>query len=123
MTGFGFTGRFKLKKTDEFSSVFNFRRRVSGPVLVIHYMPNTLGYPRLGLVVGKKTAKLAVRRNYMRRVLRELFRQQKHALDAVDILVRPQKSFSAKNYPEIAAEFQQLIAVLQSRLAKARDVS
>jgi len=42
VTGFGFPGRYKLKKTDEFSSVFNFRRRISGIVLALHYMPNTL---------------------------------------------------------------------------------
>ena len=42
----------------------------------MHYMPNALEHARLGLIVGKKTARRAVQRNYMKRVLRELFRQQ-----------------------------------------------
>jgi ribonuclease P protein component len=114
VTDFGFTGRLKLKKTDEFSSVFNFRKRISGAIMVIHYMPNALGYPRLGIIIGKKTVRLAVRRNYMRRVLRELFRQGQHALGGVDILVRPYKEFAHQQHAEISAEFLQLLGKLRT---------
>jgi ribonuclease P protein component len=114
VTDFGFTGRLKLKKTDEFSSVFNFRKRISGMAMVVHYMPNALGYPRLGMVVGKKTVRLAVRRNYMKRVLRELFRQGRHALGGVDILVRPYKEFTHQQYAEISEEFLQLLGKLRT---------
>jgi len=114
VTGLGFNSRYKIKKTDEFSSVFNFRKRISGAAIVIHYMPNTLGYPRLGMIVGKKTVRLAVRRNYMRRVLRELFRQGQHALGGVDILVRPYKEFAHQQHAEISAEFQQLLGKLRT---------
>jgi ribonuclease P protein component len=112
VTGFGFPGRYKLKKTDEFSSVFNFRRRLFGEFLVVHYMPNSLGYPRVGLIVGKKTARLAVQRNYIKRVLRELFRQERHTLPEVDLLVRPIKKFGRDDFGLIRIEclrlFQQL---------------
>ena len=115
MTDFGFTGRFKIKKTDDFSSVFNFRKRISGQFLVIHYMPNALEHARVGLIVGKKTARRAVQRNYMKRLLRELFRHEHHALGGVDILVRPQKAFTHENFSQIKAEFQQLINKLCER--------
>ncbi len=115
MTGFGFPGRYKLKKTDEFSSVFNFRKRISGIVLAFHYMPNTLGYPRIGLVVGKKTARRAVQRNYMKRVLRDLFRLERPALGSVDILVRPLKAYSRSDFAVVQAEFRQLLDKLRRR--------
>lgn len=35
---------------------------------------NRLGYPRLGMVIAKKSVKLAVRRNAIKRRLRESFR-------------------------------------------------
>ena len=54
-----FTKKAKLIKTDEFSSVFNFRKRISARFLVVHYQPNTITHARLGLVVGKKIAKLS----------------------------------------------------------------
>lgn len=115
MTGFGFPSRYKLKKTDEFSSVFNFRKRLSGNVLALHYMPNTLGYARLGLVVGKKIAKRAVQRNYMKRSLRELFRQEQASLGAVDLLVRPLKGYSRGDFNLIKLEFNALLDRLRRR--------
>jgi ribonuclease P protein component len=115
VTDFGFTSRLKIKKTDDFSSVFNFRKRIAGQFLVIHYMPNTLEHARVGLIVGKKTARRAVDRNYMKRVLRELFRHEQNALGGVDILVRPQKLYTHENFAQIKAEFVQLINKLCER--------
>lgn len=81
----------------------------------MHYMPNTLGHARLGVVVGKKIARLAVRRNYMKRVLREMFRREQPQLQGVDILVRPQQAFTHANFADIEAEFRQLIDKLHKR--------
>ena len=43
---------------------------------------------RLGLVVTKKGNPKAVRRNRIKRIIREQFRRQAHALPAVDIVVQ-----------------------------------
>jgi len=91
LTSLRFSKQAKLLKTDEFSSVFNFRKRISAHYLVMHYQPNSQEQARLGLVVGKKTCKLAVDRNYMRRVLREFFRIQQHQIAHVDLVVRAKK--------------------------------
>ena len=104
----------KLTKTDEFSSVFNFRKRLSlQPYLSFHYQPNTLSLFRLGMVVGKKTQKLAVKRNYMRRVLRELMRKKQEQLLNFDIVIRIQKSFYRNDFVEIETEVDQMIAKLK----------
>jgi ribonuclease P protein component len=109
----------KLIKTDEFSSVFNFRKRIATEYLALHYQTNQLQRPRLGLVVGKKTAKLAVSRNYMRRVLRELFRLQQHEISAADIILRVQKKFDKRDFQLIKLEFNALVVKLNQRLARA----
>jgi ribonuclease P protein component len=106
----------KMIKTDDFSSVFNFRKRLSSQYLAMHYQPNTLQHARLGLVIGKKTAKLAVTRNYMRRVLRELFRLQQHEVCRVDLIVRVQKKFSKVDFIQIKQEFNTLIEKLNQRV-------
>jgi len=49
----------KLTKTDEFSSVFNFRKRLSSQHLSFHYQPNMLSLFRLGMVIGKKNTKIS----------------------------------------------------------------
>ena len=109
----------KLIKTDEFSSVFNFRKRIATEYLALHYQTNQLQRPRLGLVVGKKTAKLAVSRNYMRRVLRELFRLKQHEILAADIILRVQKKFEKRDFQLIQLEFNALVVKLNQRLARA----
>ncbi|SDO33852.1 ribonuclease P protein component [Vreelandella arcis] len=48
---------------------------------------NTLGHPRLGLVVSKKNVKLAVDRNRFKRLVRESVRLRQDQLPAVDIVV------------------------------------
>jgi ribonuclease P protein component len=110
-----FTKKAKLIKTDEFSSVFNFRKRISARCLAVHYQPNDLGFARLGLVVGKKVAKRAVDRNYMRRVLREFFRIQQHEINPVDLVVRVQKKFEKEDFLQIKQEFESLMEKVNRR--------
>ena len=110
-----FPRELKLLKTDEFSSVFSFRKRIASSTLVLHYQPNQLGHPRMGLVVSKKIARLSVDRNYMRRVLRELFRKNKSNFKNIDFIIRPQKNFCAKNYNEIVQEFDMLVGKLNKK--------
>jgi ribonuclease P protein component len=106
----------KMIKTDEFSSVFNFRKCISSQYLVMHYQPNALQRARLGLVVGKKTSKLAVSRNYMRRVLREFFRLNQHEVCHVDLIIRVQKKFGKVNFIQIKQDFHMLILKLNQRV-------
>jgi ribonuclease P protein component len=102
----------KLIKTDDFSSVFNLRKRIANKYLVMRYAPNQHQVARLGLIVAKKTAKLAVQRNYMRRVLRELFRLKQHQLPAVDLIIQAQKPFEKPDFLEIKQAFDALCVVL-----------
>jgi ribonuclease P protein component len=108
----GFPRQARLVETDEFSSVFNFRKRISGRYLIVYYRFNQLTRPRLGLIASKKVARAAVQRNYMRRVLRELFRRQQSKLGNVDIVIRIQKIFGRQEYPNVAEEFLELAAKL-----------
>ncbi|MEO8417215.1 MAG: ribonuclease P protein component [Methylophilaceae bacterium] len=111
-----FPSRVRLIKTDDFSSVFNFRKRISGRFLAIHYQQNQYGWARLGLIVGKKTARLAVNRNYMKRVLRELFRKQQSQLQSVDLVVRTQKPFARMDYQLVEQEFAELLSKLHHQI-------
>ncbi|HOY69526.1 MAG TPA: ribonuclease P protein component [Methylotenera sp.] len=105
----------KLTKADDFSSVFNFRKRIASTHLVMHYQPNIHQRPRIGLVVSKKVAKLAVSRNYIRRVLRELFRLKQHDIAHVDLVLRVQKKFTKCDFIEITKEFDMLVSKLNQK--------
>ena len=106
-----------IRKTDEFSSVFNFRKRYSSDHLILYYKPNQRAVARIGFVVSKKVAKLAVDRNYMRRVLRELCRQELAVLSDVDIVIQVKKSFNRSKFlllkQELAMLFDKIVNQLQ----------
>jgi ribonuclease P protein component len=106
----------KILKTDDFSSVFNFRKRIATVYLIMHYQPNLHQRARLGAVVSKKIAKLAVHRNYMKRVLRELFRLNQHHIANVDLIIRVQKKFNKSDFKQIKQEFDLLVVKLNQRV-------
>ncbi len=115
VTKYGFASRYKLLKTDEFSSVFSFKQRIFGERLALHVLPNTLGFPRLGIVVSKKTSRRAVDRNYMRRIIREWFRLHRSMMSGHDMVVRVNKPF-ARSEAELARK--ELARFLEKRLMR-----
>lgn len=86
--GFGFGASLRLHKTDEFSSVFAFRRVVRGRYFALHYCPGQASTARLGLVVAKKLAKRAVQRNLVKRIGRDVFRHACASLPPYDLVLR-----------------------------------
>ncbi|MBI2560128.1 MAG: ribonuclease P protein component, partial [Planctomycetes bacterium] len=69
----------RLLKRKEFQSVFDEGRTFRNNELLVYALPNGMNKSRLGLVVGKKVGN-AVRRNRVKRILREAFRLNKGLL-------------------------------------------
>ena len=110
-----FARRYRLTKTDEFSSVFGFRRAIRGKLLMLHYQPRPEGNTeaRLGLVVGKKLLKRAVDRNTVKRVVRDHFRRCREELPAVDLVVRLAAKPAPLDRKQLAEDFLALLEKLQ----------
>jgi len=85
---FAFGRDKKMRKTDEFSSVFRFRCVGGGGGLSVLAAPNGLDYPRLGLIVPKRVVATATDRNRIKRLLRENFRMRQEALAGLDIIAQ-----------------------------------
>ena len=100
---------YKLLNPDDFLSVFNFRKRLNSPHLFLHYSPNLLDHHRLGFVNGKKIEKRAVRRNYMRRSIREVLKVTLPPSFPFDIVVRVHKSFYRNDFNQMKLELEGLI--------------
>lgn len=110
-----FARRYRLTKTDEFSSVFGFRRAIRGKLLMLHYQPRPDGSAdaRLGVVVGKKLLKRAVDRNRLKRIVREQFRRVRKDLPAVDLIVRLAVKAAPLDGCLVAGDFLSLLEKLQ----------
>ncbi len=70
---------------------------------------NVQGFARLGLVVSKKAAKRANRRNYMKRVIREWFRRHQCVLPPHDFVVRVRKAFDKDSAPQARQELCEMM--------------
>jgi ribonuclease P protein component len=95
-----FPKTLRLRDRGEFDRVYQqgISRR-SGP-LVMHALPNDLPHARLGLSTSRRVGN-AVRRNRIRRLLREAYRLDRHQLPAgydVVITVRPHEPLELSEY-------------------------
>ena len=104
---------YKLLNSDDFSSVFNFKKRLNSSHFFFHLAPNHLGHYRLGFVIGKKMEKNAVKRNYMRRSIREVLKSLLSKNFSFDIVVRVQKSFYRSEFSKIKSELELLIGRIE----------
>src|SRR5437763_9146341 len=101
----------RLGGKHEFSAVFETKMRESRGPLTIYAKANDLAHCRLGISISRKVG-TAVRRNRIKRLLRESFRLMQHDLprgyDLV-VVVRPHE-------PLILAEYQRLVSALALKL-------
>ncbi|MBZ5487416.1 ribonuclease P protein component [Halomonas aquamarina] len=84
----GFPRCLRLLNAGDFSHVFEQADlKVHGKGLMALARMSTRGYPRFGLVVGKKNVKRAVDRNRFKRLVRESARLRQHHLPSMDIVI------------------------------------
>ncbi len=80
---------FRLRRHTEFQHVMEHGQRVGDRRLQVWALPNELGHSRLGLVVGRRHGN-AVRRNRIKRILREAFRLSQERLPSgLDLACAP----------------------------------
>jgi ribonuclease P protein component len=79
----------RLLKTSQFRAVYAARARAGDGRVVVYARPNGLGLTRLGLSVGKQVGN-SVRRNRVKRLMREAFRHMRATFPAgYDIVIVP----------------------------------
>jgi ribonuclease P protein component len=95
MAGSGFERSRRLLNAADYSYVFdNASFKVSHKhYLILARRNNRFSHSRLGLVVSKKNARLATRRNRIKRVVRETFRINQHCLTCLDIVFLVRQGF------------------------------
>jgi ribonuclease P protein component len=101
----------KLLARPQFDAVFDNGQSAGNKRLVIHWLANDLGHPRLGLVVGTRYGN-AVKRNQFKRRVREIFRKHKQQIGSRDVVVMPSKKPEAQGatYEELQEAFLKLLA-------------
>lgn len=113
----------RLHRPSEYVSALKGKRIARGAMLVLT-TPRTsstetpLAMARLGMVIAKRHAALAVTRNAIKRVIREAFRQQRHLLPAGDFVFRLHSRVGPISLTQLK---RQVRAEADALLAKARQ--
>ena len=93
--------------------------KVPGKNVLLLARDNGLDHPRLGLVIGKKSVKLSVERNRLKRQIRESYRLNQEVLNGCDIVIVARKGLGDLDNPELAQQFGKL----WKRLARSKSRS
>ena len=106
---FKFTKQNHLKNRKDFERVYTEGKQINSKYFVCFVLKNNTSSSRLGLTVSKKIG-MAVIRNRVKRILREIFRLNKNIFkEPVDIIINVKKNI-------VDADFQKLTKLYQSVL-------
>jgi ribonuclease P protein component len=113
--------RLRVVRSGDFSRAYREGSRARGGILVVVAVPNGLDHPRLGLSVGRRIWRSAVRRNRVKRIFREAFRLEQHALPAGhDLVLIPAAPRLEPGLEATRAELVRLAAKAARRCAERR---
>ncbi len=100
----------RLLKSSEFRSVFKKGRKLVTTALVFHVVTNGGSECRLGLAVSKKIGR-AVKRNLVKRRIREAFREKHDSFEkGFDIVVYPRRGILDREFEDYLESFDRLLA-------------
>jgi ribonuclease P protein component len=105
----GFGREKRLLTPRQFKAVFDSPSgKAPGKSVLLLARNNELDHSRLGLVIGKKSVKLSVERNRLKRQIRESFRLNQDNLVGWDIVVVARKGLGDLQNAELAQQFGKL---------------
>jgi len=109
---------YLLRKKSEFNNVYQHGKRVHGENFSLILLPNGIEHNRLGISIHGQL-KGAVKRNRIKRIIREFFRTNKRFLQEksskscelpyMDIVITVRKGFSFENPADVAGALSRLL--------------
>lgn len=103
---FRFTKQLKLNQAADFRNLFRAGKKLNTQYFAIYSYTNQLTHPRLGLIVAKKIARSAVKRNQIKRIIRESFRLKQQNLVGLDILIIAYKGIDNLDKVELRSHLE-----------------
>jgi ribonuclease P protein component len=107
-----FTPAQRLVAGKQFEAAYKGGRRKGDSVFGVIALPNGLSQARLGMAVSIKSCGNAVRRNLVRRVIRNTFRECQHPLAGLDIVVNARPGVREAANADIVSSLERLFRQL-----------
>jgi ribonuclease P protein component len=99
----------RLHSAADFERVYRSGTRAGDSLFAVNALANQLGFARLGMSVSTRSVGNAVRRNRVRRIIREVFRARRAELPAVDLVVTSRPGARAAPRPTLVTSLERLI--------------
>lgn len=113
----GFSKKSRLLCAADFSPVFQRPdARVSNRHILILARNSEHSLARLGTVVSRKNARLAVQRNRIKRIFRESFRVRQHEFATIDMVMLARPGLHSLSKEEVRQLTDRLLDELQKRM-------
>jgi ribonuclease P protein component len=97
LSGLGFPVIARLLNAADYKRVFDKSVRSSDQFFTVLARPNEMSNARLGTAITKKRVRLAVKRNLLKRIARESFRQTRDKFNADYIVLAGPQCLNASN--------------------------
>lgn len=109
MDRFTLSKQHLLRTTGEFQRVYRSGKRLYGDGYALIFLTNTLEYNRLGISVHRKAGN-AVRRNRIKRLIREVFRLNRGLFPvAADVVLTVRPGFAINSLHDMHASVARII--------------
>jgi len=111
----------KIRRRAEYQRCYRKGRRRHGTYTTVHFVPNALGYPRLGITVTRKVGP-AVVRNRLKRRAREIYRRwgERRELPSLDIVLHFKPTAREASFEALETELLKLCRSLIEKTDPAR---
>jgi ribonuclease P protein component len=106
------SARYRLRGAKAFEALFRGGTRHDAEFLQLIAAPAAEAPGRVGYVIARKSMRLAVDRNRLRRKLREAVRAARPAIEAFDVILRVRRNVARSEIGDAAAEAPRLFAKL-----------
>jgi ribonuclease P protein component len=107
----------RIRRRSDFKTVQSRGKRVHTPHFVIIVLPRPEGTQRLGITVTRKISPSAVRRNRVKRLVREVFRKNRELFPRADVVFIAKSGAPDLEYGEV---LHQVTRVRRAMAAAAR---
>lgn len=116
---FRFLSHQHIRTAKQYSQVFEPRKRLSSRCFGLFYRANGLDFARIGIITSKKNVRFAVKRNLVRRILREQFRVHQSSIIGYDIVFVGYRAAATAERRELHQCATHLLKKLMGRLREA----
>ncbi len=99
----------RIRRRSDYARIWREGKRRQTEHFLVSLMPNSLPFPRLGIVVSKRVGQ-AVERNRLKRRIREFFRLHKEAFPgSSDVVITAKRGAATASYWQISSELKGIL--------------